>query len=96
MVECVYQNDTSRMLILKCIGSKQFYLSGNQNMIKTGLSAALQKHSAMELEPAAKLMLKRDLYIAREFSSEVRCELLYSCTKKIGNTIKSAVSGVGT
>ena len=26
MVECVYQNDTSRMLILKCIGSKQFYL----------------------------------------------------------------------
>ena len=37
----------------------------------------------MELEPAAKLMLKRDLYIAREFSSEVRCELLYSCTKKL-------------
>ena len=26
MVECVYQNDTSRMLILKCIGSEQFYL----------------------------------------------------------------------
>ena len=26
MVECVYQNDTSRMLILKCIGSNHFYL----------------------------------------------------------------------
>ena len=26
MIECVYQNDTSRMLILKCIGSEQFYL----------------------------------------------------------------------
>ena len=26
MVECVYQNDTSRMLIMKCIGSSQFYL----------------------------------------------------------------------
>ena len=26
MVECIYQNDTSRMVILKCIGSKQFYL----------------------------------------------------------------------
>ena len=26
MVECIYQNDTSRMLIMKCIGSSQFYL----------------------------------------------------------------------
>ena len=26
MVECVYQNDTNRMLILKCIGNGQFYL----------------------------------------------------------------------
>ena len=26
MVECIYQNDTSRMLIMKCIGSRQFYL----------------------------------------------------------------------
>ena len=26
MVECIYQNDTSRMLIMKCIGSNQFYL----------------------------------------------------------------------
>ena len=26
MVECVYQNDTSRMVIVKCIGSSQFYL----------------------------------------------------------------------
>ena len=26
MVECIYQNDTSRMVIMKCIGSKQFYL----------------------------------------------------------------------
>ena len=26
MVECIYQNDTSRMLIMKCIGSCQFYL----------------------------------------------------------------------
>ena len=26
MVECVYQNDTNRMLILKCIGNEQFYL----------------------------------------------------------------------
>lgn len=25
MVECIYQNDTSRMLIMKCIGSNQFY-----------------------------------------------------------------------
>ena len=26
MVECIYQNDTSRMLIMKCIGRSQFYL----------------------------------------------------------------------
>ena len=26
MVECIFQNDTSRMLIMKCIGSSQFYL----------------------------------------------------------------------
>ena len=26
MVECIYRNDTSRMVIMKCIGSKQFYL----------------------------------------------------------------------
>ena len=26
MVECIYQNDTNRMLIMKCIGSNQFYL----------------------------------------------------------------------
>ena len=26
MVECIYQNDTSRMLIVKCIGNNQFYL----------------------------------------------------------------------
>jgi hypothetical protein len=26
MVECIYQNDTSRMLIMKCIGSSQYYL----------------------------------------------------------------------
>ena len=26
MVECIYQNDTSRMLIMKCIGSNRFYL----------------------------------------------------------------------
>ncbi len=26
MVECIYQNDTSRMLIMKCIGNNQFYL----------------------------------------------------------------------
>ena len=26
MVECIYQNDTSHMLIIKCIGSNQFYL----------------------------------------------------------------------
>ena len=26
MVECIYQNDTSRMLIMKCIGSSQFYV----------------------------------------------------------------------
>ena len=26
MDECIYQNDTSRMLIMKCIGSSQFYL----------------------------------------------------------------------
>ena len=26
MVECIYQNDTSRMLIMKCIGRNQFYL----------------------------------------------------------------------
>lgn len=26
MVECIYQNDTTRMLIMKCIGSSQFYL----------------------------------------------------------------------
>ena len=26
MVECIYQNDTSRMLIMKCIGSNQYYL----------------------------------------------------------------------
>ena len=26
MVECIYQNDTSRMLIMKCIGSNQFYV----------------------------------------------------------------------
>ena len=26
MVECIYQNDTNRMLIMKCIGSSQFYL----------------------------------------------------------------------
>ena len=26
MVECIYQNDTSRMVIMKCIGSNQFYL----------------------------------------------------------------------
>ncbi len=26
MVECIYQNDTSRMVIVKCIGSSQFYL----------------------------------------------------------------------
>ena len=26
MVECIYQNDTSRMLIMKCIGGSQFYL----------------------------------------------------------------------
>ena len=26
MVECIYKNDTSRMLIMKCIGSSQFYL----------------------------------------------------------------------
>ena len=26
MVECIYQNDTSRMVIVKCIGSGQFYL----------------------------------------------------------------------
>ena len=26
MVECIYQNDTSRMLIMKCIGSNQSYL----------------------------------------------------------------------
>ena len=26
MVECIYQNDTTRMLIMKCIGSNQFYL----------------------------------------------------------------------
>jgi hypothetical protein len=26
MVECIYQNDTSRMLIMKCIGSNQFCL----------------------------------------------------------------------
>ena len=25
MVECVYRNDTSRMMILKCIGSKHFF-----------------------------------------------------------------------
>ena len=26
MVECIYQHDTSRMVIVKCIGSSQFYL----------------------------------------------------------------------
>ena len=26
MVECIYQNDTSRMVIMKCIGSSHFYL----------------------------------------------------------------------
>ena len=26
MVECIYQNDTNRMLIMKCIGISQFYL----------------------------------------------------------------------
>ena len=26
MVECIYQNDTTRLLIMKCIGSSQFYL----------------------------------------------------------------------
>ena len=26
MVECIYQNDSSRMVIMKCIGSSQFYL----------------------------------------------------------------------
>ena len=26
MVECIFQNDTSRMLIMKCICSNQFYL----------------------------------------------------------------------
>ena len=26
MVECIYQNDTSRMVIVKCIGNSQFYL----------------------------------------------------------------------
>ena len=26
MVECIYRNDTSRMVIMKCIGSNQFYL----------------------------------------------------------------------
>ena len=26
MFECIYQNDTSRMVIMKCIGSNQFYL----------------------------------------------------------------------
>ena len=26
MVECIYQNDTSRMVIVKCIGRNQFYL----------------------------------------------------------------------
>ena len=26
MVECIYQNDTSRMLIMNCIVSNQFYL----------------------------------------------------------------------
>ena len=26
MVECIYQNDTSRMVIIKCIDSRQFYL----------------------------------------------------------------------
>ena len=26
MGECIYQNDTSRMVIMKCIGSSQFYL----------------------------------------------------------------------
>jgi hypothetical protein len=26
MVECIYQNDTSRMVIVKCISSSQFYL----------------------------------------------------------------------
>ena len=26
MVECIYQNDTRRMVIMKCIGSNQFYL----------------------------------------------------------------------
>ena len=26
MFECIYQNDTSRMVIVKCIGSSQFYL----------------------------------------------------------------------
>ena len=25
MIECVYQNDTSRMVIVKCIGSDHFY-----------------------------------------------------------------------
>ena len=26
MIECVYQNDTSRMVIVKCIGADHFYL----------------------------------------------------------------------
>ena len=26
MVECIYQNDTSRMVIMRCISSRQFYL----------------------------------------------------------------------
>ena len=26
MVECIYQNDSSRMVIMKCIGSSHFYL----------------------------------------------------------------------
>ena len=25
MIECVYQNDTSRMVIVKCIGANHFY-----------------------------------------------------------------------
>ena len=25
MIECVYQNDTSRMVIVKCIGTNHFY-----------------------------------------------------------------------
>ena len=25
MIECVYQNDTSRMVIVKCIGADHFY-----------------------------------------------------------------------